>query len=383
MIKCQIYKIKMMKKKEKFLLKDLLFNESKIDYLFSMLNKKIIFDNKEKKEKILLKFPDLELKQRISYICDVLEEILPTDYITSLDIILEILPKELDLSKNDDDFWDFIFSVFWEYILRNGLKKIYLKKSLNWLYELTKRFSMEFYIRQFINHFESETMYFLEKLSLEDNYHLRRFACEWTRPKLPWASKINLDYKKTEKILDNLYFDKTRYVTRSLANHLNDISKIDPGYVINKLTNWKKTWKQDKKEMDFIIKHSLRNLIKSGNQDALKLVWIKEASISDFFFQIKNPTISIWEKLHFDISINSQKQQSIIIDYGVYFLLKNGKYSKKVYKIWKYDLDKEKLQKTKSHLFDHFSTRTLYRWIHYIEIKVNGKIYDKKSFEII
>jgi 3-methyladenine DNA glycosylase AlkC len=34
------------------------------------------------------------------------------------------------------------------------------------------------------------------------------------------------------EILDNLYFDKTRYVVRSVANHLNDISKLDPDFVV-------------------------------------------------------------------------------------------------------------------------------------------------------
>jgi len=63
--------------------------------------------------------------------------------------------------------------------------------------------------------------------SKSENYHHRRLASEGSRQKLPWCQKINLDYKKTIKILDNLYFDESRYVTRSVANHLNDISKID------------------------------------------------------------------------------------------------------------------------------------------------------------
>jgi 3-methyladenine DNA glycosylase AlkC len=48
-----------------------------------------------------------------------------------------------------------------------------------------------------------------------------------------------LDYKRTIEILDNLYFDKSRYVTRSVANHLNDISKIDGDLVVDVLEKWK------------------------------------------------------------------------------------------------------------------------------------------------
>jgi 3-methyladenine DNA glycosylase AlkC len=47
-----------------------------------------------------------------------------------------------------------------------------------------------------------------------------------------------LDYKKTIQILDNLYYDKTRFVTRSLANHLNDISKKDPKLVLDTVKRW-------------------------------------------------------------------------------------------------------------------------------------------------
>jgi 3-methyladenine DNA glycosylase AlkC len=36
-----------------------------------------------------------------------------------------------------------------------------------------------------------------------------------------------------------LYFDESRYVTRSVANHLNDISKIDESLVIETLEKWK------------------------------------------------------------------------------------------------------------------------------------------------
>jgi len=63
--------------------------------------------------------------------------------------------------------------------------------------------------------------------SKSDNYFLRRLASEGSRAKLPWCQKINVDYKKPIEILDNLYTDESRYVTRSVANHLNDIAKID------------------------------------------------------------------------------------------------------------------------------------------------------------
>jgi 3-methyladenine DNA glycosylase AlkC len=97
---------------------------------------------------------------------------------------------------------------------------------------------MEYSIRFFINKHEEKTIEKIILWSKSQNYHVRRLASEGSRPKLPWGEKINLDYKKTIQILDNLYHDKTRYVTRSLANHLNDISKKDYELVLNTLKKW-------------------------------------------------------------------------------------------------------------------------------------------------
>ena len=53
--------------------------------------------------------------------------------------------------------------------------------------------------------------------------------------RLTQRQKINIHHNDGLDILDNLFYDKTRYVTRSVANHLNDISKIDAEKVIETL----------------------------------------------------------------------------------------------------------------------------------------------------
>jgi 3-methyladenine DNA glycosylase AlkC len=112
----------------------------------------------------------------------------------------------------------------------------------------------------------------MKEWAKSEHYHQRRLASEGTRPSLPWAIKVNLDYKKPIEILDVLYCDNTRYVTRSVANHMNDISKRDASLVLDTLRKWKNSKKQNKKEMDFIISHSLRTLVKDGNREALNLL---------------------------------------------------------------------------------------------------------------
>ena len=114
--------------------------------------------------------------------------------------------------------------------------------------EITKRFSAEAALRNFLNQFPKETLATALTWSKDKNYHVRRLASEGTRPNLPWAKKITYESKSMLPLLDILYADTTRYVTRSVANHLNDISKFDPGLVIRKLKRWQK--KRNKQKLN-------------------------------------------------------------------------------------------------------------------------------------
>jgi 3-methyladenine DNA glycosylase AlkC len=64
--------------------------------------------------------------------------------------------------------------------------------SLKSFEEFTKRFSMEFAIRPFLKKYPKETLKYVKKWSVSDNYHIRRFACEGTRPNLPWGGKVDI-----------------------------------------------------------------------------------------------------------------------------------------------------------------------------------------------
>ena len=370
--------------KEKVLLKDLLFNEEKVCYLWNIIKANYDdFDKKSFQNDILKALPNLELKQRIIYISDMIFKYINLDYKKVVEIILSCLPAELDPLKNDWDFGDFIFSPFWEYIARYWCKKEYLELSLLALWEITKRFSVEWPIRSFFNNFENETLEQMIIWSKSDNYHLRRLSSEWSRQKLPWWEKINLDYKKTLPILLNLYSDKTRYVTRSLANHLNDLSKIDSEFVLDILSKFKNDWKQNPKELDYIIKHSLRTLVKSWNKKALSFLEIDDIKIENLKFELNKKDIKIWEYLNFNCSFNSIWEQKIVIDYIVWFLNSKWGFNKKVYKISTYNwISWEIISFSKKHLFNNFSTRKLNKWIHKIYLQINWDIVWEEEFLI-
>jgi hypothetical protein len=212
--------------KKKFSLKDHLFNRKKVEYLaglFVVSDKK--FKEKEFVEEVMTKLLKLELKERIVWIAQVLERYLPQDFSAASKVIVKALPAELDSSNTDDDFGDFIFAPLGEYVVRNGLSKKHLKDSFFVLHELTRRFSMEDAMRAFLNEFPKETLKVYAQWAKDKNYHVRRLVSESTRPFLPWSRRVGLKSVDTLPLLHLLHTDKTRFVTRSVANHLNDIAK--------------------------------------------------------------------------------------------------------------------------------------------------------------
>ncbi len=259
--------LKKTKKQPKFYLKDRLFNRAKVEKLASEIAHVYDeFDKVEFIENVIREFPNLELKGRIHHITEMLRVHLPEDYREAIQIIRRALPAELDNTLTDGDYGDFIYAPYGEYVAKYGLDKKHLTESLAMLSEITRRFSAEYAIRDFINSHEDEVYSRLRDWSQSEHYHVRRLASEGSRPRLPWGKKINLHYTKSALILDNLYYDKTRYVTRSVANHLNDISKIDGVYVLAKLDEWEASGKHNIKEMQFIRSHATRTLRKHAKK---------------------------------------------------------------------------------------------------------------------
>lgn len=368
----------MSSEKKNFSLKDHLFNKEKVEYLAGLIkNKHPKFDNKNFVNNILTEFPNLELMERIYWIRENLNKFLLFEFEEVIDIFLSSI-------KTEHEAHDFIFAPFSDYIATYGCTKQHLEKSLSSLGEFTRYFSAEFAIRNFINTFPNETFYKMINWSKSKNEHQRRLASEGLRPKLPWGKSIKFNYKKGAEPLDNLFYDKSRYVTRSVANHLNDISKIDSDFVLNKLAEWKNSKRQSKDEMNFIINHSLRTLVKKGNIDTLKFLGYNtnpKLRISNL--AVKKRKIKIGETLEFSFVIELEKNENLIIDYVVTYPTPHKSISKKVFKIKKLEAKKGKeIKIEKKHPFRKMTTKKLYSGKYELGIQINGKIISSKYFEL-
>ncbi|MCA9139255.1 MAG: hypothetical protein KDB00_20920 [Planctomycetales bacterium] len=370
-----------------FSLKDQLFNRDRVEYLagrFSATNGD--FDAAGFVNGTMRRLNQLELKARIVHIAEQLERHLSPDFPTAAKQITKSLPPPLDPRKTDDDFGDFIFAPLGEFVVRNGLRKKHLKLSLRTLKMLTQRFSMEDAIRAFINQHTEPTIVELTKWAGDKNYHIRRLVSEGTRPMLPWSKRIAIDVTTPLPLLETLHADPTRYVTRSVANHLNDISKSHPDLVVETLTRWKSLDVQDERELRWISKHALRTLVKKGNVNALRFLGYRpNPQIQVSNFSLTAARITPGESIELSFNLTAQRDESLMVDYVIDFVKSNGTHAPKVHKLKQMDIGKgQQVKIRKSHrLHANATTYKLYPGTHHVTLQINGKPFGKQSFELV
>ncbi len=318
----------------------------------------------------------MELKDRMKRIADSLAQILPVEYPKAILVFEKICEK---LRVHESYGLEFMFLP--EFIEANGLE--HFEESMKAMEKITSLTSCEFAIRPFIIKYPKKSIKRLIKWSKHKDLHVRRLASEGSRPRLPWAIALP-DFKKNPQdilpILENLKNDPSEYVRRSVANNLNDISKDNPDLFIKTV----KPWLGKNKEVDAVVKHGSRTLLKAGDSHVYSMYGINPKGVNISKFEIPN-SVKIGEKLNFSFIVsNSNKTKKYIrLEYGIYFLLKNGKLSRKVYKVSEGSFTKEESKAVERfHNFKIITTKKYYPGTHEIVIIANGKEIIKKAFTL-
>lgn len=369
-----------------FSLKDQLFNEKKVRQLASELQAAMpTFPSDSFIEDICCRLPELELKERLHWIATTLSTYLPSNFKEAVSIILAALPAPCDPAKKDDDFGEFIYAPYNQFIAEHGCTEAFVDLSLQTLEKTTTRFSAEDAIRVFINRFPKKTLEYLQRWTTHPHYHVRRLVSEGTRPALPWAKKIYYQSSEFLALLDILYYDPTRFVTRSVANHLNDVSKFNPDAVLHKLRIWQEDQKQDKREFEYIKRHALRTLVKQGHPDTLSYLGYSKNPNTDIRLILPSQQVHIGDTLSFSIQINAHEPCRLLIDFVIYFKSKTTKASEKVFKLRTLSLNKGEhiVIKKNYHFKANMTTRPLYPGHHYIQLQVNGARLRKHRFFLV
>jgi len=314
-----------------------------------------------------------ELKERMRFISTSVGEFLPITYKKQIDLLLKIVANYGGLHG----------MIFPDFVEVYGLKEY--KTSIKALETFTQYSSSEFAIRPFIENYPKETIPQLIQWSQHENHHVRRLSSEGSRPKLPWASPLREFIKNPEPvlpILQNLKDDESEYVRKSVANHLNDISKSQPELALELA----KSWFGETKNMSWVVKHGLRTLLKQGDKRALSIFGFdnaKRLKVESLF--LDENIIHIGDDLYFNFEVKntSKKRRNIRLEYKIAYVKANGSTSKKVFQISEFALEGSKTKKfKKKQRFTDFSTRKHYPGEHTIIIVVNGEDQLEKKFDV-
>ncbi len=320
-----------------------------------------------------------ELKQRMRHIASVLHQHLPGDYkkqIASLIAIVEQLK-----GNNIKPGFEYLFLP--DFIEQYGLDD--LKTSMAAIETVTQFISCEFAIRPLLLKYPGEVLKQMTLWSKHYHHHVRRFASEGCRPRLPWAMAIpqlKKDPSPILPILENLKNDESLFVRKSVANNINDIAKDHPAVVFQLAKNWKGV----SDHTDWIIRHGCRTLLKKADENVYSLFQLNaNAPCKVQQLKLDKPDLKIGDRLGFSFLLRliGDKPAKLRLEYAVYYVKANGKQSRKVFQITEkvfeanasYNFKKEQR-------FQDFTTRKHFPGTHKIAILVNGKELAAKEFNL-
>ncbi|MFT6145399.1 MAG: 3-methyladenine DNA glycosylase AlkC [Myxococcota bacterium] len=320
----------------------------------------------------------LELKDRVKQVASALRAHLPSDWSQTTRILVAAMPPALPTAEKVASalsWWPFV-QVVEDY----GVDEPEL--SLNTLHALTQTFSGEFAVRPIIEHHPDIAFPVLKRWSTDENIHVRRLVSEGSRPRLPWGIRLKalvVDPSPTLPFLESLKDDDEEYVRRSVANHLNDISKDHPDLVLDIAERWSVDAKPNLKRL---IKHALRGLIKAGDARALAVIGFTTPMVSEVQVDVSPTTIALGDAVTVSVTLTAGATQGLMMDMALVRPTKMSS-STKVFKgVSKSVKAGDSVQLQKKLSIKKVTTRVYYPGEHRVDVVVNGVVVGSGRFEL-
>ncbi len=317
----------------------------------------------------------LSLKERLQRTAQISRKYLPDDFRRAVQILYKVAP-----------FYDGEFTGMFcpEFVGLYGLDDF--EFSLDALEYFTPFSSSEMAVREFLRRDPKRTLRVMERWSRDSNDHVRRLSSEGCRPRLPWSARLDAliaDPTPVVPILENLKADLSLSVRKSVANHLNDISKDHPVWMLN----WVSTWDRSNPRTAWIVKRAVRSLIKVGHPRAFSLLGFeRRPKVTVRGLKLSAKRIKLGQELRFSLALKSgsKRPQVLAVDYKVHYVKKSGSLSPKVFKLKEFVLQPgEEVEICKAQCFEDFSTRRHYAGIHRIEAMINGVCRAEGAFRLV
>ncbi|MFE0038334.1 DNA alkylation repair protein [Streptomyces sp. NPDC059015] len=258
--------------------------------------------------------------------------------------------------------------------------------ALDLLAELTPRLTAEMAVRPFLRHDLPRALGPVLAWTRHPDEHVRRLASEGTRPRLPWAARLThlvADPTPALPVLDALYRDTSQYVRRSVANHLNDISRDHPSTALAAAARW---LADPAPTTPALVRHGLRTLLKNGHADALALLGHDpDVAVQVVGPDVRTPEVHIGEHLVFgyEVTNTSPRTVPLVIDYIVHHRKANGTLTPKVFKLTARRLAAgERRSAVRRHSFRELSTRRYHLGVHRVQLQINGQPHGSAEFTL-
>jgi 3-methyladenine DNA glycosylase AlkC len=253
------------------------------------------------------------------------------------------------------------------------------------LADLTGRLTAEFAVRTLLRHDLDRAIGITTAWTRSDDADVRRLASEGTRPYLPWAVRVPQILARpgvTVPILDALYRDESEYVRRSVANHLNDLSRDHPDLVVTTAGRW---LAEPTATTPGLVRHALRTLIKRGHPGALGLLGFGPASLEIDGPLLDGARVPFGGTLRFTAEVRNvgSEEARLSIDYVVHHQKANGSQTAKTFKLTTRTLAPgERVRLSREHSFRPITTRRYHPGPHAVALQVNGVATDPAAFEL-
>jgi len=322
----------------------------------------------------------LELKARVTHIADVLAGCLPAAFPKAAALIQGVteLQPEADPSP---------FFVYWPvatFVERHGVD--HFEEAFATMHGLTRLASCEFAIRPFLTREPERSFTLLERWVDDVDPHVRRLVSEGTRPRLPWGPRLRAlqaDPSPSVALLDRLFTDEELYVRRSVANHLNDISKDHPDLAVATARRWSEVEHSRPDDVAWVVRHALRTLVKKGHAGALALQGFGPAEAELVSFDVHPKTLTFGEPLQLALEVKALGEGNWMLDYVVHRVLANGRLARKVFKWTRREVRAgERVVLDKEHPIRAISTRKYYDGLHRCEVLINGRSLAIRDFTL-
>lgn len=323
----------------------------------------------------------LGLRERADLLCDALLSDLPGDYAA--------LAGTIRAASEDEAFRGWLI---WPVTSAIAVKAVAegttaaFDDAMALLAELTGRLTAEFAIRTLLCHDLDRALELIRDWTTSEDLDVRRLASEGTRPYLPWSTRVPEITARTGvtiPVLNALYRDPEEYVRRSVANHLNDLSRDAPAMVVDTARRW---LAEPDENTARLVRHALRTLVKKGDVQALELLGFGPVSVDIAGPVLGSTTVEFGRSIEFSAVLHNRGDEParVAIDYTVYHRKANGGQTGKTFKLATRTLERdEKLEVGREHSFRAIATRRYHPGMHAISVQVNGVESARAEFELL